>query len=134
MNGIHVNKYIKRWLTGDTALCELVRRENMAPLQVAPTERPIITWSHGPIEPDYAKAPDGQVVDHLQVGIIVVTNDYEEGIDIAARVREIFEMNSYRDEHIHIPVISVAEISEDVVDDSYIQSIILDFEVETERS
>ena len=132
-NGIHINKYVKKWLTSDSKLLELVPRQNMAPLMISPTERPIITWAHGPIEPDYAKCPDGVVVDHVQVGILIVTNDYEQGVDICARVREILELQQYNDADIHIPLISILDISEDSVNDSYAQQITLDFEIESER-
>lgn len=131
-NGIHINKYIKKWLQSSDEILALVPKKNIAPLVMEPTEFPLITFEHGTIEPDYAHLPDGRVVDKVQVSIVVVANDYEESIDIMSAVRNVFEYKSFKDEFIYIPLISIASIEEDFANNAYIQEMILDFEIETE--
>ena len=104
-SGIQINKYVKKWLTGCEALLEKVPKRNMQPLMINPTERPIITWMHGPVEPDYSKSPDGLSFDNVDVAILIVSNDYEESCDIAEIVRNLLELHSYDDENISIPLI-----------------------------
>ena len=131
MNGIHINKYIRSWLTGNADVTALVSPQNIVPLVVAPTSQPFITFQHGPIEVDYAKTPDAAVVDRVEVLIAVVAADYEESIDIAAAVRKAVEYQRYEDEDIYIPLITIEEITEDVEADNYIQSILIGFEIQS---
>ena len=132
-NGIHINKYIRQWLTGSTAVTDLVDKKNIVPLVVSPTEQPFITFQHGPIEVDYSKAPDSVVVDKVEVLIAIVAADYEQSIDIAAAVRQAVEYQCYEDDDIYIPVITISEISETVESDNYIQQILLDFEIQSKK-
>lgn len=133
MNGIHINKYVRKWLTENPEVTALVDPKNIVPLVVAPTTQPFITFQHGPIEVEYAKVPDGAVVDSVEVLIAVVAADYEQSIDIAAAVRKAVEMKQYEDDDIYIPLISISEIQEDVESDNYIQSILLDFQIQSKN-
>ena len=38
MNGIHINKYIRRWLTGSTDITDIVPAKNIQPLVISPTK------------------------------------------------------------------------------------------------
>lgn len=131
MNGIHINKYIRKWLTENAEVTALVPKKNIVPLVISPTEQPFITFQHGPIEPQYAKVPDSVVVDSVEVLIAIVASDYEKSIEIADAVRKAIEYKSYEDEDIYIPLISIEEITEDVEADNYIQSILIDFEIQS---
>ena len=130
-NGIHINKYIRRWLTQSAAVTAIVPATSIVPLVASPTSQPFITFQHGPIEPDYTK--DGCVVDHVQVMIVCCSNDYEESIDIASAVRETIEYQRYEDADIYIPIIQIEEITEDAVNDTYVQQILLSFEIQTKK-
>lgn len=131
MNGIHINKYVRKWLTENPQVTALVSPKNIVPLVVAPTEQPFITFQHGPIEVSYAKCPDAEIVDSVEVLIAIVAADYEQSIDIASAVREAIEYQKYEDEDIYIPLITVEEITEDVESDNYIQSILVSFEIQS---
>lgn len=131
MNGIHINKYIRKWLTENSEVTSLVPAKNIVPLVVSPTAQPFITFQHGSIEPDYTN--DGCVVDHVQVLIVVVATDYEESIDIAAAVRKAVEYNKYEDENIYIPVITISQIDEAVENDNYLQEILVEFEIQSKN-
>lgn len=131
MNGIHINKYIRKWLTENAEVTALVSPQNIVPLVIAPATEPFITFQHGPIEVQYAKVPDSAVVDSVQVLIAIVSSDYEQSIEIAAAVRKAVEYQQYEDQDIYIPLITIAEITEDVENDKYIQQILIDFEIQS---
>lgn len=133
MNGIHINKYVRKWLTESSEVTALVDRANIVPLVISPVTQPFITLQHGPIEVEYAKVPDSVVIDRVEVLIAIVATDYEQSIDIAAAVRKAIEYKQYEDEDIYIPVITIDEINEDVEGDNYIQSILLGFEIQSKN-
>lgn len=132
MNGVHINKYIRKWLTQSQDVTDIVPATSIVPLVAAPTSQPFITFQHGPVEPDYTK--DGVVIDRVQVMIVCCSNDYEQSIDIAAAVRDTLEYQSYTDEDIYIPIIQIEEITEDVVNDTYVQQILISFEIQNKRN
>lgn len=101
----------------------------MVPLVVHPTEKPFISWERMSCTPNYTK--DGQIVDVVEVGMAIVSDDYEQSINIAERVRNLLEWKSYRDQNIHIPAMEIRQIQEDNVDDAYVQEILFEFHIET---
>ena len=129
MNGIQINKYVRRWLTGSEAVTSLVPVQNIQPLIISPSQQPFITFTHGPIRPDYSK--QGQVIDEIEVAIAVCSTEYEDGIDIAAAVRDTLEWKSFNDGNIYIPDITFTELSEDCIDDMFVQTLVIRFQVET---
>jgi hypothetical protein len=129
MNGIHINKYIRKWLTESPAVTEIVPASNIQPLIISPAKNPFITYTHGPVHPDYSK--QGKVVDEVQVAIACVSNDYEQSIDIASAVRDALEWHQYKDEFIYIPDITFVEIAEDNLEDMYLQTLVLKIQIES---
>ena len=127
--GIQIGKYIKRWLQSDDELVSMVKKSNMVPLLVHPTEKPFISWERMSCTPNYTK--DGQIVDVVEVGIAIISDDYEQSINIAERVRNLLEWKSYRDANIHIPAMEIQQIQEDNVDDAYVKEILFEFHIET---
>jgi len=71
------------------------------------------------------------VIDEVEVAIAVVSDDYEQSIDIAAAVRKTLEWQQYRDDDIYIPDITFVDISEDNVEDMYLQTLVIKFQIET---
>lgn len=63
--------------------------------------------------------------------IVIVANDYELSIDIADAVRQAIELKQYNDEDVYIPLITFAEIREDVQEDSYLQQMLVEFEIQS---
>ena len=131
MNGIHINKYIRRWLTQSPEVTAIVPPTSIVPLVASPVSQPFITFQHGPIEPEYTK--DGGIVDKVQVMIVCCSNDYEQSIDIAAAVRSAVEYQRFEDEDTYIPYIIVEEITEDVINDTYVQQILISFDIQTKK-
>lgn len=125
--GIEINKYFKKLLQEDSVISELVQKKNIQPLVLKPTSFPFISFSHEEIVPNYTK--DGQAFDDVVEVIAVVSNNYEESINIISRIREMFEYKRYEDENIRIDDFTVLSITEDVISDSYVQHIVFSFEV-----
>lgn len=65
--------------------------------------------------------------------IVCCSNDYEESIDIAAAVRSAVEYQRFEDEDIYIPYIIIEEITEDVINDTYVQQILISFDIQTKK-
>ena len=127
ITGIEINKYFKKILQEDSIISSLVKKSNIQPLVLAPTNYPFVSFTHEAIEPDYTK--DGQVFDNVIEVVAVVDTDYERSINIISRIRELFEYKSFTDEYIKIPDFTVVSIDEDVISNAFVQHIIFKFEV-----
>lgn len=44
MNGIHINKYIRRWLTQSAEVTAIVPPTSIVPLVASPVSQPFITF------------------------------------------------------------------------------------------
>lgn len=125
--GIEINKYFKKLLQEDQEILQYVNKSNIQPLVLKPTAFPFISFSHDEIVPNYTK--DGKAYDEVIEVIAVVSNNYEESINIVSRIREMFEYRMYQDEHIYINDFTVLSITEDNISDSYVQHIVFKFDV-----
>jgi hypothetical protein len=130
--GVHINRYIKKFLQTDEELLALVKKENIKPLVLAPTSYPFVSFTHDEISPVYTK--DGQCYDDVYEIVAVVSNDYEETINIVSRIREILEDKSFEDEHISISHITVEAEDEDVLNDAFVQHIVFHMDIYTKKS
>ncbi len=129
MNGIQINKLFKKILSNDEQILEKVKKANVQPMVLAPTEFPFISFMHGTVTPDYAK--DCRVVDALEESVAVVSDNYEDAVDIAQRVREIFEFQQYEDSEIYIPLFEITSITEDQISNSFLVEIVFKFEIQS---
>ena len=129
ITGIEINKYFKSILQSDPILTSYVKKSNIQPLVLAPTNYPFVSFTHDEIIPEYSK--DGAVFDNCIEIVAVVDTDYERSIGIISRIREIFEYQSFSDEKIKIPDFTVVSIDEDVISNAFVQHIIFKFEVHT---
>ena len=127
MTGIEINKYIKNWLHGDAVLQQKVGVQNMKPLVLSPTSYPFISWTHDEIIPEYTK--DGCIVDHVDEIIAIVSNDYEEAVEIAAEVRKLLEYQKFENSDVYIPTITVSSVTEDMYKDAYLLQIVFSFDL-----
>ena len=130
--GIEINKYFKKLLQEDQEILRYVNKSNIQPLVLKPTAFPFISFSHDEIVPTYTK--DGKAYDEVIEVIAVVSNQYEESINIVSRIRELFEYKQFEDEHIYINDFTVLSITEDNISDSYVQHIVFKFDVYTKTN
>ena len=131
MNGIQINKLFRQLICGNDSITALVKKSNIQPMVLAPSEFPFISFMHGEVVPNYSKA--SRVVDEMEESIAIVSDKYEEAIEIAQMIREQFEFKQYDDKEIYIPLFEITSIREDSISHSYFVEIVFKFEIQTKN-
>lgn len=127
ISGININKYVRKFVQSCPELLEICPLANIKPLILPPNKYPFISYVHGDIIPDYTK--DGAVTDNVDVLFACVSDDYEESINMAEIIRELLENKMYEDDDVLIPCIRVNNISEDYIDNAYIQMLTFSLQI-----
>ena len=131
MKGLLINKYLKKILSEDELLTNIVNVKNIKAMVLAPTDFPFVSFKRNSIDTLYAK--DLPYEERIMVDIICVSNDYAESIEIAQRVRDILEYHVYQDteENVQITYMVLNDANEDTISDSYVQT--LTFEIHMQQ-
>ena len=124
---ININRFVRDWVKSDAELLQMCPLENIKPLILPPNKFPFVSYVHGEIIPQYTK--DGTAYDEVDVLFAVVSDDYEQTIDIATEIRSLLENKEYHKEDVDIPLIRVISISEDYIDNAFIQMIVFNMQV-----
>ena len=124
---ININRYIRTFVKSDEELLKMCPLENIKPLVLPPNQFPFVSYIHGDITPAYTTA--GCAADDVDVFFAVVSDEYEETIDIASELRRLLESKTYQDDDVYIPRITVKSISEDYIDNAFIQMIVFNMKV-----
>lgn len=114
---ISINKYIYSILSQDDKLKEMVGNKIYPLIAEESTTFPFIIFKRNNIVTDYTK--DGRVNDTAEFSIAIAAKNYNQTVDIAERCRELFEMK--RNDYFNL--IHFTSISEDYVDDAFIQEL-----------
>lgn len=125
-NSILCGKYLRRFLTENVELSALIDTKKIFPLLANPdTTFPFIVYSRINLIPIYTKdlLSDNQV----SFAIIVVSDKYNESLEIANAVRHSLEGYRFRDEYINIYPIKLESIYEETQEDAYIQRMTFTF-------
>lgn len=136
-NSILVGKYIYQALSNDDTLTALVSSDKIFPLkakvQVNPETGdeeditfPFIVYARESLTPIYTK--DMLTSNQVKFTIIAVSDEYEESLEIANAVRNCLECKVYQDNNINISRIKLDTISEETIDEAFIQTIGFSFE------
>ena len=127
-NSIIAGKYLRKILIENEGLMELISANKIFPLLAnADTTFPFIVYSRNNITPVYTK--DILTDNNAVFTVIVVSDKYTESLDIANAVRHSLEGYRYKDEIINIYPIKLDSISEETMDDAYIQRMMFSFSV-----
>lgn len=127
-NSIIAGKYLRKILIENEELMELISANKIFPLLAnADTTFPFIVYSRNNITPVYTK--DILTDNNAVFTVIVVSDKYTESLDIANAVRHSLEGYRYKDEIINIYPIKLDSISEETMDDAYIQRMMFSFSV-----
>jgi len=127
-NSILAGKYLRKILIENEELMELISANKIFPLLAnADTTFPFIVYSRNNITPVYTK--DILTDNNAVFTVIVVSDKYTESLDIANAVRHSLEGYRYKDETINIYPIKLDSISEETMDDAYIQRMMFSFSV-----
>lgn len=125
-NTILAGKYLRKFMVENEELTSLIPANKIFPLIANPdTTYPFIVYSRDNIIPTYTK--DLLSDNDLSFTVIVVTNDYGKSLDIANAVRHSLETYRYKDEVITIYPIKLQSVSEETLEDAYIQRMVFTF-------
>lgn len=127
-NSILVGKYLRKILIENNELMELIDKNKIFPLLAnADTTFPFITYLRVNLTPIYTK---NMLSDNNTSFIVrVVSDKYEQSLDIANAVRHSLEGYRYKDENINIYPIKLDSVTEQSLDDAYIQNMTFSFSV-----
>lgn len=122
IQSIKLTKYIRKFLLDNQELQKVVRPTNIFPIVAnANTPFPYIVIQRTGIHCNYSKA--GLIDDNATMEIIAVSNDYSQSIDIAQLIRETLDAKRFRAPEIYIDNIEIESITEEFVDNAYIQRL-----------
>lgn len=128
-NSILVSKYIRRFLVENEEVQGLIDVNKIFPLIAnADTTFPFIVFQRSNLMPIYTK--DILTENLITMVIIVVSNDYIQSLDLANAVRHALEGNIYRDNDIVISAMKMESITEETLEDAYIQRMVFTFNVQ----
>lgn len=120
-NSLLIGKKIKSILSSNSDLLTKVNGQIYPLLANQSTKYPFIVYSRDSVTAEYCK--DGNYQDTVGITIIVVSDNYEESVDIANLVRESFELLTLEDDDIYIAESLLSGVSESTQEDAYIQRI-----------
>ena len=128
MSAISIIKYIYNLLATDEELAQYVG-ENIYPLFADDAATfPFVVLHRNTVNPVYHKMGTSQDISTVAVAIVATT--YSQSVDIAERVRTILE--NHKDDVFSI--IRLQDVSEDFIDDAYVQELNFECTVNTHNT
>lgn len=138
-NSILAGKHIYDMMIANEELSELVDSDKIYPLRVElrldPTSGeeqeitfPFIIYSKSMLEPKYTK--DFLSENILHYTIIVVSDDYDNSLDVANAVRHALEGHTYKDNKLSIHPIRLESVTEETMEDTILQRMEFTFTVD----
>ena len=125
---ILLTKYIRKFLLDNKELMKVVKPTSIFPIVAnANTKYPYIVMQRTGIRARYSKA--GITEDNVTLEIIAISNDYSQSIDIAQLIRETIDGKRYMSDEIEIDDIEVESITEEFVDNAYLQRLIFSMKI-----
>lgn len=125
---ILLTKYIRKFLLDNKELMKVVKPTSIFPIVAnANTKYPYIVMQRTGIRASYSKA--GITEDNVTLEIIAISNDYSQSIDIAQLIRETIDGKRYRSNEIEIDDIEVESITEEFVDNAYLQRLVFSMKI-----
>lgn len=125
---ILLTKYIRKFILDNKELMKVVKPTSIFPIVAnANTKYPYIVMQRTGIRASYSKA--GITEDNVTLEIIAISNDYSQSIDIAQLIRETIDGKRYRSDEIEIDDIEVESITEEFVDNAYLQRLVFSMKI-----
>lgn len=125
---IKLTKYIRKFLLDNKELMKVVKPTSIFPIVAnANTKYPYIVMQRTGIRASYSKT--GHTEDNVTLEIIAISNDYSQSIDIAQLIRETIDGKRYRGDEIEIDDIEVESITEEFVDNAYLQRLVFSMKI-----
>ena len=132
-NSILASRHIYNMLAENEELTSLVGTDKIYPLRVElkydettgePQEItfPFIIYGRESLEPTYTK--NFLTENILKYRVVIVSDDYDNSLDVANAVRHALEGHAYRDNGINICPIRLESMTEETMDDTIIQTMV----------
>lgn len=122
-----IGKKIKSILSNNSELYEQVKGQIYPLLANQNTKYPFIVYSRDNVEAKYCK--DGNFQDDVAVTFVIVSDNYEESVEVANKVRKTFESLEYEDDDIYIADSFLIGVQENTQEDAYVQKLTLKFNI-----
>lgn len=125
-NTILAGKYIRQIMIDNQELMTLISANKIFPLLANPdTSFPFIVYSRTNLIPTYTK--DLLTDNYVSFVVVVVSDNYVQSLNIANAVRHSLEGYRYQDNDIKIYPIKFDSITEETLEDAYIQRLSFSF-------
>ena len=120
---IMLGKLIYKLLSNDELLSQVVTPKKIFPLVAnADTTYPFIVYARTSLRVDYCK--EGITENSVEFQVIAVSDNYVESLEVANRIRGVLELLRYKDETIYISECKLSSVSEEYMEDAFIQRLI----------
>lgn len=127
-NSILAGKYLRNAMIENEELIKLIDPNKIFPLIAnANTTFPFIVYSRTNLNAEYSK--DGLVDNNATFAVIVVSDNYVQSLEIANAVRHSLEQYRLFNDDISIYPIKLDYVSEETIEDAYIQRMSFSFSV-----
>jgi hypothetical protein len=124
---LNIGKVIKEILYRDEALKNLVKNQVFPLIAEENTTFPFIVYRRNSIRKSNTK---DYVNDEIaSVDVVVACDKYSQSVEIAERVRFILECGEYEGENFSVDNISLSNASEQYMQNTYIQTLTFDIEI-----
>lgn len=129
-NSLKIGKYIAKKLSEneDIKTFGITDSSKIWPIVAnTNTKYPYIVYQRTSLLPEYTK--DGCLYNTVSVEIKIVSDNYIKSLDIANKVREIFEKKQYKSDDLSIKNCEINSVQEDFIEDAYVQTIDFNFTI-----
>ena len=123
-NSLKIGKYVTLKLSENKEIKKLGRTDGSKIWRIGAntnTKYPYIVYQRTGLFPEYTK--DGVMYNQVSVELKIVTDNYIKSLDIANIVRHIFEKKQYISDDFYIRNCEIDDVSEDYIEDAYVQTI-----------
>ena len=124
---LNIGKVIKEILYRDETLNNLVKNQVFPLIAEENTTFPFIVYRRNSIRKSSTK---DYVNDEIaSVDVVIATDKYAQSVEIAERVRFVLERGEYDGENFSVDNITLANASEQYIQNTYIQTLTFDIEI-----
>lgn len=124
---INIGKVVKDILYQDKALNNLVKNQVFPMIAEENTTFPFIVYRRNSIRK--ASTKDYVNDEIASVDVVVASDKYSQGVEIAERVRFVLERGEYEGENFSVDNITLSNASEQYMQNTYIQTLTFDIEI-----
>lgn len=124
---LNIGKVIKEILYRDETLNNLVKNQVFPLIAEENTTFPFIVYRRNSIRK--ASTKDYVNDEIASVDVVVASDKYAQSVEIAERVRFVLERGEYDGENFSVDNITLANASEQYIQNTYIQTLTFDIEI-----